>query len=358
MGAELNSVIEVEAYRESDPSLPEHVVDELTDGAEITEWREHSAETISGVGQLRRVEIMTRNGFSYAGIIGEPLKPESEVPVVATNAWFTSTEGHNERVVRNFVRAGNPTFFLGAEGSSHSLTRWPVKTPITLSRSAASLLAFTNLATEEYGGAGVRQHDTLLIGESRGAMVGMGVVALAGAFDRQVLFADLTAPCFPRGPQVRDVLEITNQVAREPLRAAKFIAKLGIKRLVHYPSTIDIHPTAFFGHFKTARAIFSGEAGTLARATPLDSLIHVTTFNDDRAGMEQAWRKIFVDHPNVRITPLPGGHLTIADYQTLQHLIGRNKAAQQALQVGQPMTSENVFNMGNELAGAQRPLAA
>jgi hypothetical protein len=72
--------------------------------------------------------------------------------------------------------------------------------------------------------------------------------------------------------------------------------------------------------------------------------------------MREEWEHIFTDHEGVRITPLRGSHLTLADLETLQYIIGRNKALQYCLAKSIPLTPEVVFNTAHILAPDQKPL--
>ena len=149
-------------------------IEQLKDGSEIVYWKEIAEpEYISGVGILRRIGFTTKNGYSYSSLIGIPETMECNVPIIGTSAWFTSTEGHNEHTVRNFMRAGNIVFFVGAEGSYEPEEKIDPKQPITLADSAAAVLNFSYHAAQDLKNydCDVDPEKRILIGESRGGMV-------------------------------------------------------------------------------------------------------------------------------------------------------------------------------------------
>lgn len=348
---------------EFNPESPEYLNEAhrelLRDNSEIVWWEQlGEVEYIPGVGTLERIGFVTKKGYAYSALIGKPEAPECSVPVIGTSAWTTSTEGHNERTVRNFMRAGNYTFFVGAEGSFEPEERPEPSGPITLADSAAAVLNFSYHAAQELIDQGheVDPVRRAVIGESRGGMVGMGIVALAEDFAQEVVAADFAAPCLPRKMKLKDIGKLMEQIGKEPAEIAKLAGKLTLARLIHYPGTIDLSPYSLKHQFAIGFALFSGEAGALARHIKEDALIHVTVFDNDFASMRSEWEAIFQNYPNVRITPLPGSHLTIADLETLQFAIARNKASQLCLAENEPLTQATVFDAAHLFASQKNPL--
>lgn len=330
---------------ESEYLSPEHI-DQLRNESAIVEWEDLGTEFIEGVGELRRMGIVTEKGYTYSTLVGIPKKQLSNVPIIGTSAWFTSTEGHNEHTVRNMMRAGNIVMFVGAEGSYEPDSKPTPHGAITLADSAAAVLNFSYHLGMELQDEGITIDDEkrIVIGESRGAMVGMGITALASEFGQEVILSDLTAPCLPRAMHLKDVRELAGQLREEPKELFKLAGRLTLARLVHYPSTLDLSPYSLRHQIAIGFALFSGEAGALARKISPDALMHITVFNKDFASMEHEWKAIFANHSNVRITPLSGSHLTLADPETLQFILSRNIAAQLNLLRGDPFTQSNVFD--------------
>lgn len=337
---------------------PEHV-NELRENSEITDWEVLSTQEIKDIGKLESIGFVTKKGYAYSAVVGTPFSPESSVPVIGTSAWLTSVMGHNEHTVRNLVRAGNFTIFVGAEGSYRPEEKAQPTGPITLADSAAAVLNFTYHAVHDLPENVQHYVDgekRIVVGESRGGMVGMGLAALAEDFGQEVIYADLVAPCLPRSMEFSDLRKFKNQILSEPQELAKLASRLTLARIIHYPATLDLNPTSLKHQAAIGFALFSGEAGALAQNTPKDTLMHITVFDNDFASMRDEWEDIFKLYPNVRITPLAGSHMTLADLETLKYVIARNKAIQACLTENEPATPSTVFDAAHLFVPQQRPL--
>lgn len=342
---------------------PEHR-DELRRDSEIVGWDEYAdPKIVPGVGTLRRIGIETTQGYTYDTLVGIPEKPECNIPVIGTTAWTTSLRGHNERIVRNLVRAGNYVIYVGAEGSYVTSDPPTPKSPISLANSASAVLNFSyHMVNHETDGLRKAGHDIdpelrFVLGESRGGMVAEGLDALAGEFAQDILFSEEVAPCLPeRLKSVADLYKLCEQIAKEPREMYRLVGTLTLSRLRHYPYTIDIRADCLRHQAIIGGALFSGEAGALARNHPGGTLKHLTVFDNDFASKKAAWEEIYAGDPQVRITPLPGGHLTIGDLETLRMVLARNKAAQQCANGGIDLTPRNVFDRAHELLPRQYPI--
>jgi hypothetical protein len=326
-----------------------NALDELYDGSKITSGIDTLDKQSIPNGHLYRFGLKTKSGHSYSAAVGMPTaKQSSDIPIIQTGAWLTSSMGHNEHTLRTFVNNGTPFFFVGPEGSYHSsCNSLKPEFDITLAKSAAAVLRFSQIIPELFD---VNITDRALIGESRGAMVGMGVLALDSVFGQKIIFADLIAPCFPRKLEPSDALKLSGHLFHEPVSILKLAFKLGIPRLIHYPSTIDLHPTALLSQIAIGPALFSGEAGELAKLIENDKIIHITCFNDDFASMPKEWQEIFIDNDNIRITILDGSHLTIADPETLNYLIARkNSLSVEIEQYGKNLDGQRIFDRAHQL---------
>jgi len=338
----------------------EHIA-ELKRESEIVLWDEYAKPKVApGVGTLRRIGIRTAQGYTYDTLVGIPEQPECAIPVIGTSAWTTSLRGHNEHVVRNLVRAGNYVLFVGSEGRYGAYQKVKAASPISLANSAATVLNFSYHMIAELRSAGhdVDEEKRFVVGESRGGMVGEGIDALAEEFAQDVLFSDQVAPCLPERLQsITDIVRLTEQIAKEPGEMAKLLGSLTLSRLRYYPHTIDIRLDCLKHQAAIGGALFSGETGHLSLRTPGTTLKHLTVFDNDFASNRSWWETRYMDNPLVRTTPLPGGHMTIADLETLRYVLARNKTAQQFINSGSELTA-NVFDLSHELALRQFPITA
>lgn len=307
-------------------------------------------------GVITTYGLVDAAGYARAGVVSMPHQDlqTTNIPAIATAAWLTSNRGHNEHTQRKFMEAGVPMILEGAEGS-YRPPIWQMRPPkagINLANSAGSLLTFSNWIVGDIYPELLNPFQREVIGESRGAMVGMGVVAFAAYFDQEVVLADLTAPCFPEKLSRQNAWELKNQLLSEPKTVGKLAGKLALKLLMHYPSTIDVHPYAVMHQIGILPALVSGEAGDLAELINDQPIVHVTCFDEDLASMSDGWVSRFKHNPNSRVTPLEGSHLTIADPQTLQFVLARNYAYQQltASHGKGNFSGDDVFDLSHAVA--------
>ena len=339
---------------------PEHR-DQIRRDSEIVVWDEYARpKNVPGVGRIRRIGIQTAQGYTYDTLVGIPETPETAVPVIGTTAWTTSLRGHNERTVRNLMRAGNYVFYVGHEGSYVADEPPEPHSPISLANSAGAVLNFSYHMGLELRKAGYDVDETLRLGlgESRGAMVGEGLDALAADFAQDILFIDEVAPCLPEKlDSMYDVMKLAEQVCREPNEMRRLVGKLTLRQLWYYPKTIDIRRDCLRHQVIIGGALFSGETGALSRHVPGNTLKHISVFDNDFASMTHVWESTYGDNPFVRLTPLTGSHMTIADPETLRYVLARNKVAQACINTSKSFTPENVFDPAHELALRQFPIS-
>jgi hypothetical protein len=263
---------------------------------------------------------------SYAVLRAVPYEPITDVSIGLTPAWWTSTRGHNRHTIEHFMRLGISGVAIGIEGSYRNDFQIPLSTKIeeltsiSLSRTAANVHKILDSIDSLYEKTHTRTEDMFLLGESRGAMIGQGILALAKTHKRNIIYADLTAPCFPIKFSASKAPNLARQIAREPLEFAKMFGSISLRSLLHYPATIDLHPDAIIHNLALGPRLFSGEAGELALEVPKNQNMHITTFHDDFASMPDVWEQIYADHSNIRIKRIEGTHLTIAHPRTLEYI--------------------------------------
>jgi hypothetical protein len=325
-------------------------IEDLKESSKIVSISDILEETTIPNGYIQRLGFTTLAGYSYDAVLGIPTNRQvTDIPNLHTSAWLTTSRGHYEHMIRKFVFEGVPSIFVGAEGSYHDSMKPPRLNGITLTKSAAAVLRFSEEISSSLKYI-IDPTKRLLYGESRGAMVGMGIIALAKAFDQDILFADLIAPCFPRKFEISDAINLSKHIIHEPVSVVQLAGKVGPGRLIHYPSTLDLHPTSFASQVAIGPALFSGEAGELAQLIDEEKIIHITCFNDDFASMPMQWLQIFKNYKDVRITLLDGTHLTIADPETLYYLVARNKSFRLEHDLNpNNLNGQRIFDQAHEL---------
>ena len=277
-------------------------------------------------GTLHSDAVVMKDSTTYAVLRAVAHEPITEVSIGLTPAWWTSTRGHNRHTIEHFMRLGVSGIAIGIEGSYRN----PDKVPFTLHmqslqehsllRSAHHMHKILDTIQSNNDKLHIETEDMILLGESRGAMVGKGVLALADLYKRNIPYADLTAPCFPQKFSISKTPDLLKQIAQEPWEFAKLVGSISLRNMVHYPASLDAHPKAIMNNILAGPTLFSGESGELANLIPKEQNMHITTFHDDFASMPHVWEDIYAEHQNVRIERIEGAHLTIAHSKTLEHI--------------------------------------
>ncbi len=314
------------------PSSNEAVLDSLKEySTYVLDYRRNAEQRDQHHGAIYSDVATVSDGQQYQVVTALPDRPIIEAPIAMTTAWFTSTRGHNRHTAQHLMRLGFPVVLVGPEGGHREQKLFnPLQhvsrlKDIDLGYSAHNMHNVLDVVPDTLPSAAYRvaSSHALLLGESRGAMVGQGVLAQAAAHERTIVYADLTAPCFPVHLQSHHGRRLMEQVIHEPVEIAKLAGRIALNPLIYYPATVDPHPQALAYNIAIGKGLFSGEAGALANHIPLEQQMHITTFHDDFASMPHKWKEIFHNHANVRIKTIDGSHLTIGHPTTLAYIENR-----------------------------------
>ena len=303
-------------------------VDDVRERSRIVGEIQHLEPVDIEFGTTHRYGFQTEAGYLYAANVTIPHKQTTDISVLSTGAWGTSTRGHNENTGADLAELGIPFIHVGNEGSYHPWGIPPIpKRGLTLVGSAGAALAFSEEVTKRDFPYLLHPELRTAIGESKGGMEGMALPTLASAFGQKILMADFTATCMPKKPSIKELFQFGDQLVRgETIGAARLAGRLAVDVLAHMPSTIDLNPYAFAHQVAKGPAIFSGEAGDLSRLLDENFVLHKTIFKGDGWSMVEEWVKIFGGSSNVRINQLDGIHLTIADPETKTFVMSRQMA--------------------------------
>lgn len=357
----------VEAYRnprlenpESDYLNPEHIA-ELRDHSE-SYWGEPSApEVIPGVGTIHRVSIVTKQGYGYKGVWGEPEVQRTDSLGLATSPLGTSAEGYNRHVMLNYLRTGNYVGFLAGEGSHRPDMVCDTKTRISLANSAAALLNFGyHLRTElAKRGHDIHEENRFAYGASRAGAIALLLNTLDEEFVQNIRASDVIAPSpalrFDSKEQWQQVGE---QLLKEPAHTAFIISRLGLKLALRYRKTVSFDTYNLAHQLEICGGLFNGELDAAASHIPREKIIRVTEYDCDLAcndgGLEE--RLSPATHPNVTFEQLGGIHMSIVDRnKTLPVMMGFNKAYQE-FESGKLANAEELIIRARDLAPRQFPI--
>ncbi|MBP6880922.1 hypothetical protein KBC31_04825 [Candidatus Saccharibacteria bacterium] len=272
--------------------------------------RDPDAEIIlTPEGIIEPYIIELEDGMRYPVMIGTPTNQKTDIPIGMGTALATSVLGLNQDTQLRFMGLGFPVILIGAEGYvPPDKSKDPPKKP-TLEYSALNMHTTFNAVADQ----GIFDTKKMIYyGESRGAMVGMGVLAHKKLFNREIIYANLIAPCFPEELNYSDtlgVVRLIGQAATEAVSAARGLYKRFRRSKAPIAATIDPKPGVLLSDINKIGVLKSGEAGVLAKLISTKQFATVTGFALDAMSQIDNWIKIFEKHQGVIVKPRPSAHL-------------------------------------------------
>ncbi len=300
----------------------------------------------SGIRLERYGAIAGESWYAVNAVL--PHRQATDRPIVFTTALGTSVDGYNRQTQEDLARLGWPSICVGPEGSFHRRPiNWRDMLHMSQQATAESFLRIVGKVASRVG-ADIHPVERVIIGESRGAMIGTIVTATAGDYDQHVAYADLTAPCFPREFRAPDVMRVARGAMSVPVELTRILGKTPLSRLVHWGGTLDLNLDAQLHQARLAMSLLSGECGEYVQDIDIDTVMHITTFNRDDWTMHDRWVELYAKHPNVRITALKGGHLSLADPETQLYLHARLSALLEQ-NIEKPLDTQKLWDRSHEL---------
>lgn len=257
-------------------------------------------------GMIQASEVVMSDGTIYKVKTSRPTNPCSDTAVAFTTAWFTRSDGFNGLSLEKYMEHGWPGILIGPEGELFNKNlslkdRVSLLGNISLLNSASNMdIILDSVLPEE----GLRPKEKILDGKSRSSMTAFGI--------NGVVFADLTAPCFPNKCSVVEGLKILPKVPNELKELGEGLGEYTVYELIKLAreaAKIDIN---FALHaIATARTLFNGDTGKLVALGDKSTHRLITLFEDDPGSQNDQWPNTLQDHHNTRISLQKGGHLTI-----------------------------------------------
>ncbi len=311
------------------PPYEVHVVKRETIGEiEITPRAEYSSELVYfSDGAIRELTRGTPNA-RYFG------QNQSDFPISGTDALGTGPKGINRKIITGLVELGYNVEWLHHQGRHAE-----IPTDIdalkkmghflfgkSVGRSAHHQHAlFDHLST--FGGIIYDDRRLLSVGDSRGAMTGEAVDALAPQYGRSVLFSDYIAACFEHSPGVKNIPNLLRiMIPREGRSLGKLIIEKAIEvvrtgntdEITDYLGTIDFHPMNVTHELAWLWPLMSGDAGKYSKAVPLDAVGVRTLEDKDVMSQQESWQHEYSKRRGLRVINRDGTHLDLVREQQVR----------------------------------------
>lgn len=286
-------------YQSQEDNILEPIDDEalITPNNSVASFK-HLGEQRRRAGLITKYEVTMQNDARYYLLHGTPKNPKTDVGITQTTPWITSLGGLNRRILHSQLDAGMYSSLL-------SIAQQAGYKP-SLEQAAHNQLAIERFLAENLDHG--RDPDNLIVkGISRGAMIGIAMGALAKKHDWEVMYSDLTVPCFPNKLDTFKTASKLPAMVRDEITSVANLRNIPLRALRHYIGTLDTSPAGIRYALATIPELTSGNAGKLADSIPEDASAYIVGFEGDVMSDMEEWHRRMEHHPNVIVETRPGG---------------------------------------------------
>ncbi|HET7320164.1 MAG TPA: hypothetical protein VFI84_01090 [Candidatus Saccharimonadales bacterium] len=216
----------------------------------------------------------------------------SQTPISSTDAWMTGPSGFNATIIRQLAERGFPVVWLHHQGRHSEKPTSPQK-----ARQLAKFIMKKSVgrsAHHQHGllndlspFVGYDSREIISIGDSRGAMTGEAVDALADMYGRTITWSDYIGGCFEHRPKLKELPAIATTLPKEATALKRLIERRkaeanGISNeTLEYFGTFDLHFMNLLHEAAWFVPLVNGDSGRFADAVPLDRNGARTYMNGD-----------------------------------------------------------------------------
>jgi len=264
-----------------------------------------------GVLSVSRYEL--DDEISYDVLYGQSSSLRCDTLIVATSSWLTGLEGFNKDLTLQLMNTGFDVAFVSTAIGKQT----------TLLKNAEDIHVILD-AIDKRG----RHHEkqAIIVGASRGAMVGFGIESVSEKNQRKIIYSDIVDPCQALPLVLRNsnqVFEYLRSIPDATNDLCRVVAKLPLKKKVDYLRTIELHPESALQIIHSTPSIFSGEAGELAQKVSKDAHMHIRFFDKNPANNAETFTEYFADHAGVVIEKVSGAHFSLLSQDTTAKTLAR-----------------------------------
>jgi hypothetical protein len=264
-----------------------------------------------GVLSVSRYEL--DDEISYDVLYGQSSSLRCDTLIVATSSWLTGLEGFNKDLTLQLMDTGFDVAFVSTAIGKQT----------TLLKNAEDIHVILD-AIDKRG----RHHEkqAIIVGASRGAMVGFGIESVSEKNQRKIIYSDIVDPCQALPLVLRNsnqVFEYLRSIPDATNDLCRVVAKLPLKKKVDYLRTIELHPESALQIIHSTPSIFSGEAGEIAQKVSKDAHMHIRFFDKNPANNADTYAEYFADHAGVVIEKVPGAHFSLLSQDTTAKTLAR-----------------------------------
>jgi hypothetical protein len=246
-------------------------------------------EDIQSGHKIRLDRYTMADGNVYEMVQTDPKNPRSDTAIADSTPWLVGRKGFNEKVNGRFNEEGYTTIFVSPKGEALA----------------------ADLRTSAHNTNSIISH-VLENSDLRPAVLGYGssrAAAIALGLDNME-YADVIAPCFPRGIKVEELPGTISQAALEALELGRHLLRLGPVGVSRQRQTFSTSPSDWSQYLQVIPKLWNGDAGRLAWANQRTHT-HITLLDQDGWSQREVWHAMVGDRPNTTLTTLKGRHMSI-----------------------------------------------
>lgn len=243
---------------------------------------------------IHRILLSDQSSFEIQ--VFKPKKLSSSrdnLTVTYTTPWCTGLEGFNTDIGSEIASLGLPVVAVGPERSSsrhiiRNLGRVALGHQPVLEHDAKA----HHLILDFLGTLQLAEVDKIInFGYSRGAMIGIGLNAMAEEHRRSIVYNALIDPCLASRPELKDlkVCTIGRYLLNELGSTVQEISALPKEDYAHLLKSASLDPNFWLQQVITGIGMFKGESGQFMSGIPEDSFLDLTFFSKSIFNQFNIW---------------------------------------------------------------------
>jgi hypothetical protein len=297
----------------------------------LTGFREVSNPHRTRTGVLFRTFDAQFNNYNHYAVQvfnpPEDLRDPKNLAVTYTTPWCTDLEGISTEVGKELALNG---LSVVAISPNHPDLRHAFIDLGRRIRGRYSVLEQDAIAHHQIlDFIDIEEHlnlkQVLGYGYSRGAMIGLGLLAVANHFDRSFPYSDLIDPCLCNTVKTQKLnpLEIGKYLIEEVGSLVREVKALPESELLHLAQTIHVDLCFWLQQLTTGIGLFEGEAGRFSDMISKDNVLHLTFFSNSPFNQADKWISAFKDYPNFGFSIIDGYHTSGINPGNRKNSVGR-----------------------------------
>ncbi len=237
------------------------------------------------------------DGHAYEVEFAQPADSRSDTAIASTTPWLVGRKGFNTKINSQFNDMGYPTIFVSPIDSALGAN---------LRDSAHNM---NHIIRHRLHESDLRPNEVLGYGSSRAAAIALGLKDMA--------YADVLAPCFPRGTKLEELPGNIIQAGFEAAELGKHIARIGLLGISRQHKTFSSDPADWLHYLRVIPHLWNGDAGRLAH-TSKETPTHLTVLDKDGWSQPHIWQQMASDRPKMSVKIMEGRHLSLTHPKVLE----------------------------------------